>query len=305
MTNDSVRSPLRRRLFRGLARRLIRPVLSPGVSIKLQRRWIGALTGVAPAPRGTRRATLRLDSVPGERLDHRDGGDIAILYLHGGGYVFGAPRTHRAITGALAREAGASVFAPDYRLAPEYPAPAAIEDALAAYRYLLDLGWPAERIALAGDSAGGGLALATTLALRDEGTALPAALGLLSPWVDLSLAGDSHRDKAGVDPMLRRGWLAQAATMYAGERGVDDSFCSPLFADLEALPPMFIQVGADEILYSDATRLAERARLAGIDVNLRVFEGLWHDFQLHAGFLPEADAALHELGEQLHAACRN
>lgn len=302
MSADDLQSPIRRRLFRGLARGLIRPVLSPGVPVAFQRRWIGALTATNLAPRGTRRGAVDMGGVAADRIDYGDGGDIAVLFLHGGGYVFGAPRGYRNVAGALARDAGAAVFVPDYRLAPEHPCPAAVEDALDAYRWLLDTGWPADRIALAGDSAGGGLALAATLALRDEGAPLPAALGLISPWVDLTLAGESLRTKADVDPMLRLPWLQQAAGFYAGGRGVEDSFCSPLFADFERLPPLFVQVGGDEILYSDATRLVERARLAGGTAELRVFEGLWHDFQLHAGLLPEADAALADLSDRLRRA---
>lgn len=296
---------MRRLIFRTVVRGLIRPMLHPRFSIAVQRRWVAALTSVDRPPRGTRRRPVSLDGVPGERLDYRDGGDIAILYLHGGAYVLGAPRTHRSITGTLAREAGAAVFVPDYRLAPEYPCPAAVEDAAAAYRALLDMGWPAERIALAGDSAGGGLAVAVTLALRDEGTPLPAALGLISPWVDLTLAGASMRQRAALDPMLRQATLAHAAGLYAGDRGVDDPVCSPLFADLDQLPVLFVQVGSDEILYSDAERLVERARLAGVAADLTVFDGLWHDFHLHAGMLPEADAALTELGGHLRAACQS
>lgn len=305
MAEGAVRSPVRRQLFRSMARGLIRPALHPRVSVTAQRRWIAMLTGTVPPPRGIQRYSVRMGGVPAEHLDYRDGGDMALLFLHGGGYVFGSPRTHRSISGTLAREAGATVFAPDYRLAPEYPCPAAVEDVMAAYRWLLDTGWPPARIAVAGDSAGGGLALAAMVALRDEGAALPAALGLISPWVDLTLAGDSMRERAAADPMLRQAWLAQAARLYAGPRGVEDSFCSPLFADLGWLPPLFVQVGSDEILYSDAERLAERARLAGGEAALRVFEGLWHDFHLHAGLLPEADAALAELAGQLRTACQS
>lgn len=302
---DSVRSPVRRRLFRGVVRGLIRPAFDPRVPIAVQRRWMGALSVLNLPPRGTHRTAVTMDGVRGERLDYHDGGDLAILYLHGGAYVLGAPRTHRSITGTLARETGAAVFVPDYRLAPEHPCPAAVEDAVAAYRWLLDTGWPADRIALAGDSAGGGLAVAAALALRDERLPLPAALGLISPWVDLTLAGESMHERAAADPMLRHANLALAAGLYAGERGVEDMLCSPLFADLDGLPPLFVQVGSDEILYCDAERLVERARLADVAADLQVFEGFWHDFHLHAGVLPEADAALADLGERLRLACQS
>lgn len=305
MAGNGVRPSIRRYLFRGLVRGLVRPVFHPRVPVAFQRRWVGAISGLNPTPRGIARTAVTMDGVPAERLDCRGGGDISILYLHGGAYVLGAPRTHRSITGTLAREAGATVFAPRYRLAPEHPCPAAVEDAVAAYRWLLDAGYPANRIVLAGDSAGGGLAVATALALREEGVPLPAALALISPWVDLTLAGDSMRERADVEPMLREDDLALAAGLYAGGRGVEDVLCSPLFADLAGLPPMFVQVGGDEILYSDAERLVERAQLAGVAADLRVFDGLWHDFHLHAGVLPEADAALAELAAQLRSACQS
>lgn len=288
-----------------MVRGLIRPALNPRVPIAVQRRWLGVLSALNLTPRGTHRTAVTMGGVPAERLDYHDGGDLAILYLHGGAYVLGAPRTHRSITGTLARAAGAAVFVPDYRLAPEHPCPAAVEDAVAAYRWLLDTGWTAGRIALAGDSAGGGLAVAAALALRDEGLPLPSALGLISPWVDLTLAGDSMRERAAADPMLQKDTLVQAAARYAGERGVENPFCSPLFADLGRLPMLFVQVGSDEILYSDAERLVERARLAGVAADLTVFDGLWHVFHLHAGALPEADAALVALGGHLRAACQS
>lgn len=298
-------SPVRRFIFRAMVRRLIRPVLHPRFSVPAQRRWVAALTSIDRPPQGVRRQAVDLNGIPAERFEYHDGGDIAILYFHGGAYILGASRTHRGITGTLARDAGATVFAPDYRLAPEHPCPAAVEDAVTAYRALLDMGWSPDRIALAGDSAGGGLAVATVVALRDEGIPLPATLGLISPWVDLTLGGDSMRERADIDPMLREASLAQAAGLYAGERGVNDPVCSPLFADLDQLPMLFVQVGSDEILYSDAERLVERAQLAGVAADLRVFEDLWHDFHLHAGMLPEANAALAELGGHLRAACQS
>lgn len=285
---------------------MIKPVfINPHVPVAFQRRWVAALCGLNLPPSGIQRTAVAMDGVRAERLDYGDGGDIAILYLHGGAYVLGSPRTHRSITGTLAREAGAAVFVPKYRLAPEHPCPAAVEDAVSAYRWLLDTGWPAGRIAVAGDSAGGGLTVAMALALREEGVPLPAALGLISPWVDLTLAGDSMRERTAAEPMLREANLAKAASLYAGERGVEDMLCSPLFADLDNLPFMFVQVGSDEILYSDAVRLVERAQLADVTADLKVFDGLWHDFHLHAGLLPEADAALGELAAHLRSACQS
>ena len=221
----------------------------------------------------------------------------ALLYLHGGGYICGAPRTHRAITARLAKRLGVAVFALDYRLAPEHPNPAQLQDALRVYRALLASG--VKRVAVAGDSAGGMLALRLLLALKERRLRRPEALALISPWTDFTLSGDSQRSHAARDPLLTASWLRQATFAFAGGMALP----LPLLeADLSALPPTLIQVGSEEILLSDSERLAVRATTCGVPVTLRCYEGLWHDFQLHAGVFAPADAALDEMGGFLRAA---
>ncbi|MDR5778378.1 alpha/beta hydrolase [Caballeronia sp. LZ065] len=215
-----------------------------------------------------------------------------ILYLHGGGYYFCSPRSHRAITFRLAAQARASVLSLDYRLAPEHRFPAAVDDGVAAYRRLLDEGTPAHSIALAGDSAGGGLALATLLALRDAGTPLPAAAVLFSPWTDLTCGGASMRTNEGRDPMYHAAVFPRVAAQYLGGADARHPYASPLFGEFSGLPPLLLQVGDTELLLDDSTRVAERARAAGVAVQLDVWRNVPHIFQIWAPFMPEASEAL-------------
>jgi len=220
---------------------------------------------------------------------------MTLLYLHGGGYCIGSARTCRSITGHLAKVTGATVYAPEYRLAPEHPHPAALEDAVSSYRALLGQGIAPESIAISGDSAGAGLSVATAVALRDAGLPLPAALVLISPWVDLTCTGDSHAIVGSRDPLLTTVGVKRWAADYLGERSAQDPACSPLFADLRSLPPMLIQVGSEEIVLADSTRLHERATAAGVAAELHEYPGLWHDFQMYAGMLRESDEAMKEI----------
>lgn len=219
----------------------------------------------------------------------------AILYLHGGAYVLASPRVYRPLTSSLARASGAVVHAADYRLAPRHPLPAALDDALACYRALLEDGLEPGRIAIAGDSAGGGLCLATALAIRDRGLPAPAALVAISPWIDLGLTGASIAAKARVEVVLRRGWLRSSARAYRGDAAAEDPRCSPLHADLAGLPPLLVQSAADEVLISDSERLAERARAAGVDVELEVWDDVFHVFQNYPRSLPEAERAIERI----------
>jgi acetyl esterase/lipase len=217
-----------------------------------------------------------------------------ILYLHGGAYALGSINVHRELLARLARATHMRVLAVDYRLAPEHPYPAALEDTAAAYRWALDAGCAPSRIVVAGDSAGGGLALATLAALRDAGAPLPAGTVCLSPWLDLALTGASIRTKASVDPVLSREALERYAGLYAGEHARTHPLISPLYADLRGLPPLLIQVGTDEILLDDAVRGAEKARAAGVRATLDVVEGMFHVFQM-VGVLPETRRALERI----------
>ena len=221
----------------------------------------------------------------------------ATLYVHGGGYVLGSINTHREFAGRLSRESGARVLNVDYRLAPEHPFPAAVDDATAAYRWMLKQGITPERAAIGGDSAGGGLTVATLVALRDAGDPLPAAAICLSPWVDLEGTGNSMTEKASVDPMVQQAGLLEMAAAYLGGADPKTPLAAPLHADLLGLPPMLIQVGTAETLLDDARRLADRAKQAGVDVTLEPWEDMVHVWQIFR--VPEADQATSRLGEFL------
>lgn len=189
--------------------------------------------------------------------------ETVILYLHGGGYVMGSPRGYRHLTGALSRAAGAAVLALDYRLAPEHPFPAAIDDAVSAYRWLLDQGSLPARTVIAGDSGGGGLTMAILLALRDRELPMPAAACCNSPWVDLTITAGSYISKAAVDPLVSAAMVSRMAAAYLNGADARTPLASPLLADLSGLPPLLIQVREDEVLLDDSRRLAERVKEAG------------------------------------------
>lgn len=215
-----------------------------------------------------------------------------LLYLHGGGYLAGSPDTHAGLAGELARRAGLRAVSVDYRLAPEHPFPAAVDDGLAAYRELLSTGTDPQDLVLAGDSAGGGLGIATLLAAREAGLPQPAAVALFSPWVDLTLTGGSIRSKEGADPIFTEADVRAYADLYVGAGDRAAPLASPVFADLAGLPPLLVQAGANEVLLDDAVRLAGRAGADDVEVTLEVGPGLPHVYQLHYGRLEEADAAL-------------
>jgi epsilon-lactone hydrolase len=278
--------------LRGALRLLFKGVMVTVASERLQRVWMEIVTATTLGARGARRERGTW-GVAGEWVRHRDSAtsNRAVLYLHGGGYTLGSPNTHKALTTHLAKAARCHVLVPAYRLAPEHPYPAPLDDALAAYRALLERYSP-EQIAIGGDSAGGGLALSTTLALREAGLPMPAALLLISPWTDLSLSGSTIDSLDAIDPMLGRAWLTRAADAYRRDLPLTDPKVSPLFAKLDGLPPTLIQVGSDEILLDDSHRFTERARAAGVEVTLEIEPGYWHDFQVHAGVLDASDAAI-------------
>jgi monoterpene epsilon-lactone hydrolase len=235
---------------------------------------------------------------PGEPLDG------AVLYLHGGGYTMGSIDTHRVLAGHIACASQTPVLLVDYRLAPENPFPAALEDAVQAYHYLLDAGIPAEKVVLAGDSAGGGLAVAAALSLRDGGEPLPGAIVCISPWLDLTMTGESVTTCARADPLISLEASRWHAGMYAGGRSLGAPLLSPVFADLTGFPPLLIQVGEYEILRSDSQRLAEKARGAGVPVELQVWDGMFHVWHMAAGYLPEAGQAIARIGEFIKVCVR-
>jgi monoterpene epsilon-lactone hydrolase len=218
-----------------------------------------------------------------------------LVYLHGGAYLFCSPRTHRGITAFLARHIPARVLVPDYRLAPEHPFPAALEDALACYRWLLAQGTPAREIVFAGDSAGGGLALAALVALRDAGEALPAAAACIAPWTDLAATGQSVLANSQSDAWVYGESVPIGAAAYLGGTPATHPLASPLYADLKGLPSLLIHVSDSELLLDDSVRLAERAIAAGVSVRLKVWPGLPHVWQGFVPWIPEARESLLEI----------
>jgi epsilon-lactone hydrolase len=220
-----------------------------------------------------------------------------LLYLHGGGYFFCSPETHRPITLSLAAQADAQVLALDYRLAPEYPFPAAIEDAVAAYRHLVAEGIPARRIVIGGDSAGGGLTLATLLSLRAAGDEMPAGAILFSPWTDLAGTGETLVTNDKSDVMFYGEGLKAGAQYYLNSTAPTDPLASPLYADLRGLPPLFVQVSGSEVLLADSTRLVDKVRAAGGSVEFEIWPKMPHVWQILTPFVPEARAALAKTGD--------
>jgi monoterpene epsilon-lactone hydrolase len=219
--------------------------------------------------------------------------DKVIFYTHGGGYVTGSCQDHRMHVAKFVQGSGVGAFLYDYRLAPEHPYPAAVEDSITAYRWLLGQGVSPERIVIVGESAGGGLCLALLLALRDSGLPLPAAGVALSPWTDLKCTGDSYRTNAQADISTLGSWTVWGK-YYAGDNDPALPWISPLYGDLRGLPPIMIQVGDAEILLDDAVRFAQKAEAAGVEVTLRVWPGMVHCFPLLAPLFPEATQAMQE-----------
>ena len=223
--------------------------------------------------------------------------DKVLLYLHGGAYILGSRRTHRQLVSHMARAAGVVAVVPEYRLAPEYPFPKGVDDAVAVYRGLLAQGINPRDIVISGDSAGGGLAVATLLALRHAGVQLPAAAVLLSPFLDVTASGESATTRADVDPWFDPADVAHVARYYCPDESKwRNPLVSPVFANVAGLPPMLIQVGDDEILLSDSTRMADKLRAEGIEVELDVWPEMWYVFQLFVGKMPESLTAIYKIG---------
>jgi acetyl esterase/lipase len=257
-----------------------------------------AMTRILPVPSDVRSERVDAGGVPAEWIEMP--GAVAgrtILYLHGGGYVIGSIDTHRGLCARIAAATRARCLAIDYRLAPEHPFPAAVEDSQAAYRWLLARGVDPSQLVVAGDSAGGGLTLATLLALRDAGSALPAAGVCLSPWTDLEGTGASATDPSVGDPMIQLEGLRAMGRHYLGGADPKNPLAAPLHGDYRELPPLLIQVGTREILLDDSVRVAAKARAAGVDVTLERGEGLIHVWQFFGADVPESIAAIQRIGE--------
>jgi len=287
---------LPRPLAKLVTRALQRSVQRPWIPVEAQRAWTEAAARIVEVPAGISVSHERLGGRPCDRIaaSAADPGR-AVLYLHGGAYVVGSPRTHRGLAAQIAIAAGAPVHLLDYRLGPEHKHPAALEDSVAAYRELRAFGFEPESIVIAGDSAGAGLAVALAARLRDAGEPEPAGLVLLNGWFDLTCSGASMSFNRTRDLGLRRDWTVHAGELYRGDTEPLDPELSVLRAELDRLPPTYVQVGRHDLLLSDSDRLVERLREAGVDVGYSTYEGMWHDFQLGAGLLREADEAMSDL----------
>ena len=285
-------------LLRLAIRLFLKPGMHPGISIAVRRkRTIACERWVQRAPSGTITTELALGGVPAVRVARSESQPGRhVLFLHGGGYITGSAALYRHITWRFAAAAQAELIAIDYRLAPEHPFPAALDDAAAAWHALLAEGADPANCVIMGDSAGGGLALALALKLRDEGSPLPAALVALSPWTDLAMTGESCWQDAA-DPMLKSDCLKPFAAQYLGAADPRHPYASPLYGDLRGLPPTLLQVGSDEILRDDSIRIAERMREAGCNVTLEVWPRMPHVWHAFAPLMPEARRGISRVGE--------
>lgn len=259
--------------------------------------------GARPLAKGVNGTLINANEVTAE-MQIPDGAvsDAVILYFHGGGYVGGSIASHRNLTGSLALASKCKVLSVEYRLAPESPHPAAVEDAINSYKWLLSEGYDPKKIAICGDSAGGGLAIAVQLKIRDEGLPLPVASAPISPWIDMGLSGDTMSTRQSRDPLIRLDLIREFKSQFLGpHNNSDDPYASPLQADLFGLPPMLIHVGDDEMLLSDSQRLAEKASAAGVLVTLEVWPEMIHVWHTFVGLFPEAQDGINRIAEFLSA----
>ena len=295
------------RILNGMLRTLVKPAvpymgLHPN-KIRRNRALINNIAALFPVPEHIVIHPFRLGTLYSEWVSNHMTSALSsnkvILYLHGGAYLLGSPITHRTITTRLAHYAQSRVFAVNYRKAPEYPYPHALNDALYAYEWLLSQGIAPNDIVIAGDSAGGNLTLVTLLAIRDKQLPLPASGICLSPWGDLTARGNSPLYNRALDPMIPTSNIRGASRLYANGIPLEDPRLSPVFADLAGLPPLLIHVGENEVVLSDSTRLAANAVASGVDIDLKIWPNAPHVFQLFAGFVPQANQSLQEIGQYI------
>lgn len=279
-----------------MLRHFVKPRMAGG-TLEEGRRGFESMASRTKPPKNTVVEAITIGELAAERLTPPGADpDRVLLWFFGGGYQVGSPLATRALAARIAAATGACALVPAYRLCPEHPLAASLEDALSAYRWLvLELG-SSDQVVVAGESAGGGLALRLVGALRDAGDPLPAAAIVLSPWTDLAMTGPSLKSNAASEALFTHAFLEVMLKNLADVPDPRDPRVSPLYADLSGLPPLLIHVSGDEALLDDSVRLAERARSAGVDVTLRVFPGLWHVFHMQAN-LPEARRAVKEIGE--------
>jgi monoterpene epsilon-lactone hydrolase len=295
-------SSIRAKFYRSISSAYIKRVDIENLDInKIRRRW-NKLGRMLVTAFGVRVESDRINGLYAEWLTPKNNMDgKLLLYLHGGAYVVGGCDMHRQMVSHIARAGRIRTLLLEYRLAPEHKFPAAIDDAVAVYKSLLDMGINAEDIVFGGDSAGGGLVVATLLSLRDAGEPLPAAAVLLSPFLDVTGSGKSMQSRADQDPWFDPEHLSLVADHYCEEHQRRFPLVSPVFADVEGLCPMFIQVGDDEILLSDSERIADGCVAAGIDVELQVWPEMWHVFQMFVRKMPEATAAVAKMGAYIQS----
>ena len=265
--------------------------------IKANRAFLDA--GARPLIEGVKGTLVNANGVTAEMQSPEGAAsDAVILYFHGGGYVGGSIASHRNLTGNIALASRCKLLSVEYRLAPENPHPAAVEDAINSYKWLLSKGYDPTKIAISGDSAGGGLAIAAQLKIRDEGLPLPAASAPISPWIDMGLSGDTMSSRQSRDPLIRLDLIREFKSQFLGpNNNSNDPYASPLQADLSGLPPMLIHVGDDEMLLSDSERLAEKASAAGVSVTLEVWPEMIHVWHTFVGLFPEAQDGINRIAE--------
>jgi acetyl esterase/lipase len=272
------------------------PDLGSGTVEEVRARY-DTLGDITPVAKDVVVEAAKIGGVPGEHVRAPNAiGDGVVLYFHGGGYMIGSLASHRGLVALLSNAAGTPAFSVNYRLAPEHPFPAAHEDALAVYRALIEAGTPATRIALAGDSAGGGLALVTLMRARDAGLPMPACAFLMSPFVDLAGTGDSVRQNADVDVVVRPGMIEAMGGTYLNGVSTTHPHASPLYGDPSGLPPLLIHVGTHEAILDDSLRFVRRAAMAHVPVELSVYARMPHVWQMFAGRLEEGRRSLAEAG---------
>ena len=275
---------------------LIPTILNTETAIPVQRKKLDKLMGTAPLPWGVSARKVNIRGLSALWIDVDAKNQRTLLFLHGGAYNIGSINSHKELAARLGKAAKANVLLIDYRLAPEHAFPAGLDDAVMAYQWLLRQGYKASNISIVGDSAGGGLALAAAIKLRDTGIPLPACLCLISPWTDLTMSGDSVKSNATKDIMLNPAWMRLMAHNYAGPDKLADPLASPHYGEYKGLPPIIIHVGADELILSDSERLASKAKENGVEVTIDINPDMWHIWHIHAGFMPEAKKALKKLG---------
>jgi len=270
---------------------------SPDISFTESRAMFEQMVALFPPPEGVSSTPVDAGGIAGEWITAPGAGEEQTIYwLHGGGYCIGSINTHRALLAGISAASGARALAIDYRLAPEHPFPAAVEDAVGGYLWLLSSGVDPSQITIGGDSAGGGLTMAMLVALKEGGKPLPAAAVCISPWTDMTMTGESLVSKAEADPMITNDGIARVRDAYVGASDPRSPLASPIYADLSGLPPLLIQVGENEVLLDDSTRLAERAEAAGVDVTLEVWPDMIHVWHFFAAMLPEGQQAIERIG---------